>query len=127
MTHNKIALGIFSDYNHINLTKGERMKNFKNSRYYALSLIASMILFCTSCKNQRASVATVTGWGYRGEKQSVVSVNVDGGEVLVYKYNKKNGKLDESLPEYAIGDTLYLYQTIASKRSGIAFANQIKK
>ena len=99
------------------------MKSFKNSKYYVLSLISSMILFGNACKT---SVGTVTGWGYRGEKQSVVSVDVNGKEILVYKYNKHNGKLKDNLPEYAIGDTLRLYETKASERSGVAFANQIK-
>lgn len=122
----KIAFVVFFDYNHRKRTKGCVMKNLKNSKYYVLSLIASMALFAGACKTEKASVATVTGWGYRGDKQSVVSVDVNGKEVLVYKYNKHTGKINESLPEYAIGDTLYLYETLASKRSGIAFENQIK-
>lgn len=95
----------------------------KNPKNYVWTLIASMALFTGACKT---SVGTVTGWGYRGEKQSVVSVDINGNEVLVYKYNKNDGKLNEKLPEYAIGDTLYLHETMASRRSGIAFENQIK-
>ncbi|MCR4917843.1 MAG: hypothetical protein K5912_02775 [Alphaproteobacteria bacterium] len=100
------------------------MKFLTNSKYCVLSLVASMVLFATACKTSKG---TVTGWGYRGEKQSVVSVDIKGKEVLVYKYNKHSGKLKDNLPEYAIGDTLHLYETKASERSGVAFANQIKK
>ena len=100
------------------------MNFLKKPKNYVWTLITSLALFTGACKT---SVGTVTGWGYRGEKQSVVSVNVNGEEVLVYKYNKYNGKLNEKLPEYAIGDTLRLYETAASRRSGIAFVNQIKR
>jgi len=99
------------------------MKDLKSPKKYVWSLIASAVLFTGACKT---SEGTVTGWGYRGEKQSVVSVDIDGKEVLVYKYNKYNGKLNEKLPEYAIGDTLRLRENLASKRSGVAFENQIK-
>ena len=70
----------------------------------------------------------VTGWGYCDTIQTVAALDFNGREIILKKQNKRTKKLDNSLPEYAIGDTIYFYYPTAMEDNlDTIYADQLIK
>lgn len=111
----------------------------KNSKYFVFSAIASLIMGATSCNTQKEAVAwdyncpdgktitkPVTGWAYDNDgTQNTVAIKVRGREVLVHKYPTNDEKVDQTLPEYAIGDNITIKFNKNVRKYHEAYAEQI--
>lgn len=119
-------------------------ENMKNIKHFVTMAIASLIMTaaCSTVDMSKQSdkfaqkkpykktigAGYVTGWAYRDTIQTVAALDFDGREIILKKCNKLTKKLDKSLPEYAIGDTIYFYYpTAMEEKLDTIYANQLVK
>lgn len=101
----------------------------KNTKYYGL--IVATLLMAAGCKRVHHPVdkivyTTVSGWHKTNGVQDAVILNLENEqELLLHKRAAFSDRIDKSLPEYEVGDTVWVLYDERAKHYGEMFSSNV--